>query len=214
MTSQAKDMLTKYTEAKSGLSLALADAAKLEGQARDTGVELVKSEDTVRVLHDELAGLQELRRSQEAMLDNIKQVWEMCWHTLANGNTLKPGPRLIMMIRWSQYCRFFYNVNSYTGKTASLYWDSPEDKMTFLKTYSYAFCGENVILFLHLIAISLKFVLWVQSTVSQHWFTYYSTKPLHEPMLTKIHDTSLGHNELTPRGLEPLPATLVILNLF
>ena len=108
MTSQAKGMLTKYTEAKSGLSLALADAAKLEGQARDTGVELVKSEDTVRVLHEELAGLQELRRSQEAMLDNIKQVWEMCWQTLAYGNTFRPGPCLIMMIRWSQDRRFFF----------------------------------------------------------------------------------------------------------
>ena len=61
-------------EAKSGFTETLRDTEELERRAKDTGVQLVTAEEQINLLKQEIQHLQNVRKEQEGLLEDINQV--------------------------------------------------------------------------------------------------------------------------------------------
>ena len=71
---QAKDTISRYDEARSGLAVAEQDAAEIEKRSNEAGEALVRAGSEITSLHSQIAQLETKRKQQEQLVKNINKV--------------------------------------------------------------------------------------------------------------------------------------------
>ena len=71
---QAKDTISRYDEARSGLAVAEQDAAEIEKRSTEAGEALVRAGSEITSLHSQITQLETKRKQQEQLVKNINKV--------------------------------------------------------------------------------------------------------------------------------------------
>ncbi len=67
-------MILDYQNAKDGCALSLRDADEIERRSKETGIKLIETEEQMALLKSEILQLQNVKKEQEGLLDDIKKV--------------------------------------------------------------------------------------------------------------------------------------------
>ena len=67
-------MILDYQNAKDGCALSLRDADEIERRSKEAGIRLIETEEQTALLKSEILQLQNVKKEQEGLLDDIKKV--------------------------------------------------------------------------------------------------------------------------------------------
>ncbi len=91
-------MILDYQNAKDGCALSLRDADEIERRSKEAGIRLIETEEQTALLKSEILQLQNVKKEQEGLLDDIKKVSSTSLKLLTVICQLRAPPLILVMV--------------------------------------------------------------------------------------------------------------------